>query len=54
MTKKHVDIRLHLIINEVEKGEVKIEETKTKENVSNFLTKAIPRTKLEYCLSLLR
>lgn len=41
---KHVDIRLHFIRNEMEKGEIKIEKIKMEENVSNFLTKAMPRS----------
>ncbi|XP_042016116.1 secreted RxLR effector protein 161-like [Salvia splendens] len=48
---KHVDVRLHFIRDEVNKGSVRV--SKVSDNASDMLTKVIPRTKLKYCLELI-
>ncbi|KAL1565166.1 secreted RxLR effector protein 161-like protein [Salvia divinorum] len=50
---KHVDIRLHFIRDEVNKGSVRVSKVSTDDNASDMLTKAIPSSKLKYCLELI-
>ena len=50
---KHIDMKLHFVQDIIEKEVVKILKVKTEENVADFLTKALPRSKFELCLNLL-
>ncbi|XP_042035235.1 secreted RxLR effector protein 161-like [Salvia splendens] len=50
---KHVDVRLHFIRDEVNKGAVRVAKVSTDDNASDMLTKVIPGTKLRYCLELI-
>ncbi|KAH9743491.1 Integrase catalytic domain-containing protein [Citrus sinensis] len=47
---KHIDIKLHFLILEVLKGVVKLEKIHTDDNLADFLTKAVPGAKFEFCL----
>ena len=49
---KHIDVRLHFIRDEVDKGGVKIEKVSTDHNVADMLTKALKKSKFKYCLDL--
>ena len=49
---KHIDVRLHFIRDEVEKKNVKIEKVSTDHNAADMLTKALPKSKFNYCLDL--
>ncbi|KAH9694912.1 Integrase catalytic domain-containing protein [Citrus sinensis] len=49
---KHIDIKLHFIINEVSKGAVKMAKVHTDENPADMLTKAVPSAKFNICLDL--
>ena len=51
---KHVDVKLHFIRDEVNKGKVKIEKVSTEENAADMLTKTIPSSKLKHCLELVK
>ncbi|KAK8916316.1 hypothetical protein KSP39_PZI023164 [Platanthera zijinensis] len=46
---KHIDIQFHFIREKVEKQVVQLEKVDTKENSSDFLTKAVPIAKFEWC-----
>lgn len=48
---KHVDVRLHFIRDEVNKGSVRVSKVST--DASDMLTKDIPNTKLKYWLELI-
>lgn len=47
---KHIDIKLHFLRLEVSKGVVKLEKIHTDDNLADFLTKAVPGAKFEFCL----
>ncbi|KAH9717481.1 hypothetical protein KPL71_021830 [Citrus sinensis] len=49
---KHIDIKLHFIINEVSKGAVKMAKVHTDENPADMLTKAVPSANFNICLDL--
>ena len=49
---KHIDVRLHFIRDEVDKGWVKIEKVSTDHNAADMLTKALPKSKFRYFLDL--
>ena len=49
---KHIDIKLHLIRNEVSKGAVKMSKVHTDENPADMLTKVVSTAKFKVCLSL--
>lgn len=48
---KHIDIKLHFLRLEVSKGVVKLEKIHTDDNLADFLTKAVPGAKFEFCLN---
>ena len=45
---KHIGMRFHLIRDLVEKNIVEVEYVNTNEQIADFLTKPLSRTKLEY------
>ncbi|XP_042038258.1 secreted RxLR effector protein 161-like [Salvia splendens] len=49
---KHVDVKLHFVRDEVDKGSVKIQKVATEHNASDMLTKVLPGSKLKYCMDL--
>ncbi|KAH9782310.1 hypothetical protein KPL71_008845 [Citrus sinensis] len=49
---KHIDIKLHFIINEVSRGVIKMVKIHTDDNPSDMLTKVVPATKFKKCLDL--
>ncbi|KAL1564721.1 Integrase catalytic domain-containing protein [Salvia divinorum] len=49
---KHIDIRMHFIRDEVEKGNVKLIKVGTDHNAADMLTKSLPAPKFSYCLEL--
>lgn len=50
---KHIDVRLHLIRDEVEKGRVIVVKIDTLHNPADMLTKVLGRDKLEHCKELI-
>lgn len=51
---KHMDIKLHFIINELSKVVVRIVKIHTNNNPADMLTKVVSITKLKFCLNLAR
>ena len=51
---KHIDVRLHFIREEVEKGKIRVFKVDTTENPADMLTKPLPKAKLELCMSLVK
>ncbi|KAH9717205.1 hypothetical protein KPL71_021739 [Citrus sinensis] len=49
---KHIDVKLHFVRLEVSKGIVKMLKVHTDQNPADMLTKAVPYTKFNFCLSL--
>ena len=49
---KHIDVRLHFVRDEVNKGEVKIQKVGTEDNPADMLTKVLPVSKYAHCLDL--
>ena len=49
---KHIDVRLHYIREEIEKGKVRIFKIDTSENPADMMTKPLPKEKLELCMRL--
>ena len=49
---KHIDVRLHFIRDQIDKGEVEVLRVSTNENAADALTKALPYSKLKHCLEL--
>lgn len=49
---KHIDVRLHFVRDEIEKGVVKVSKVSTEENAADMLTKALPASKFKHCLKL--
>ena len=49
---KHIDVRLHFVRDEVNKGEVKIQKVGTEDNPTDMLTKVLPVSKYAHCLDL--
>ena len=50
---KHIYVKLHFVQDIIEKRVVKILKVKSEENATDFLTKALPKSKFEQCLNLL-
>jgi hypothetical protein len=48
---KHIDVVYHAVRDSVIRGHVEFKHISTHEMVADFLTKALPRPKFEYCLS---
>lgn len=48
-----MDIRLHFIRDEVNKGIVRVSKLSTEENAVDLLSKALPTSKLRYYLELI-
>ena len=48
---KHIAVVYHAVRNSVIEGHVEFKHISTHEMVADFLTKALPRPKFEYCLS---
>jgi hypothetical protein len=46
---KHIDIKVHYIREQIEKGEVEFVYVPTEYQVADALTKAVPRSKVEFC-----
>lgn len=49
---KHIDIKLHFIINKVSKGVVKMVKIHTDSNPADMLTKVVSTAKLKFCLNM--
>ena len=49
---KHIDVRLHFVRDEIDKGVVKVSRVSTEENAADMLTKALPAAKFKHCLKL--
>ena len=49
---KHIDVRLHFIREEIEKGSVRVFKVDTAENPADMLTKPVPKEKLDVCMKL--
>lgn len=49
---KHIDVRLHFIRDEVEKMKVGMDKVSRDHNAPDMLTKALPKSKFNYCLDL--
>lgn len=49
---KYIDVRLHFVREEVEKGTVRLFKVHTADNPTNMLTKPLPKDKFELCLKL--
>ena len=45
---KHIEIKYHYIRDMVQRGAVKLQYVATDEQISNVLTKPLPRVKFEY------
>ena len=50
---KHIDVRLHFIRDEVEKGNAKVVKISTLHNPADMFTKALPKEKFEHCKRLI-
>ena len=48
---KHIRVQYHFIREKVEEGTVDIQKVHTKENIANFMTKAISTEKFIWCRS---
>lgn len=49
---KHIDVHLHFIREEIEKGNVKVFKVSTEDNPADMLTKPLPKKKFELCVEL--
>ncbi|KAH9754884.1 Integrase catalytic domain-containing protein [Citrus sinensis] len=49
---KHIDVKLHFIINEVSKGVIKIVKVHTNDNLADMLTKVVLKAKFKACLNM--
>lgn len=49
---KHIDVRLHFVREEVEKGKVIVFKVDTAVNPADMLTKALPKEKFDLCCRL--
>ncbi|XP_042019082.1 secreted RxLR effector protein 161-like [Salvia splendens] len=49
---KHIDVRMHFIRDEIQRGEVKMVKISTEHNAADMLTKPLPAMKFKYCLGL--
>ena len=49
---KHIDVRLHFVREEIEKGRVKLFKVDTTENPADMLTNPLAKEKFELCLKL--
>ena len=49
---KHIDVRLQLVRDEIEKGRVKLFQVDTTENPADMLTNPLAKEKFELCLKL--
>ena len=49
---KHIDVRYHWIREVIEKQEMRLKKIHTKRNLSDIMTKGVPREKLELCREL--
>lgn len=50
----HVDVRMHFVRDVVQGETIKVEKIDTKNNPSDMLAKAVPRTKFIHCISLFK
>ena len=51
---KHIDVRLHFIRDETEKGRVKVVKIDTLHNPADMLTKSLGRDKFDHCKALIK
>lgn len=51
---KHTDVKLHFVKYIIEKGDIKLEKFRTKDNPADVMTKVLPQTKFKHCLNLVR
>ena len=49
---KHIDVRMHFVRDEVQKGEVRMVKVSTNHNAADMLTKPLPAKKFKYCLEM--
>ena len=49
---KYLDVRLHFIRDEIDKGSVKVSKVGTEDNAADMLTKTLPASKLRHCMEL--
>lgn len=49
---KHIDVKLHFVIDVVARGVVKVKKIHTDDNPADMLTKSLPSIKFRYCLDL--
>ena len=50
---KHIDVRLHFIREEIEKGKVKVFKVHTSENPADMLTKPLSKEKFQLCMRMM-
>ena len=51
---KHIDVKLHFVRDEIANGRVKVKKVHTAENAADMLTKALPSSKFNNCLDLVK
>ncbi|XP_042042950.1 secreted RxLR effector protein 161-like [Salvia splendens] len=49
---KHIDVRMHFIRDEIQRGEVGVVKISTEHNAADMLTKSFPAMKFRYCMEL--
>ena len=49
---KHIDVRYHYIQDIIAQGDVKVCKINTRDHPADMMTKSVPTTKFELCLSL--
>lgn len=49
---KHIDVKLHFVRDEIQKGEIKMLKVSTDHTAADMLTKALPAQNFKYCLEL--
>ena len=49
---KHIDVRMHFIRDEIQKGEVGVVKISIEHNAADMLTKSLPDMKFSYCMEL--
>jgi hypothetical protein len=49
---KHIEIKYHYVLDDIEKGKLKVCKISTRNNPADMLTKPVPVAKFELCSSL--
>jgi len=49
---KHIDVRLHFVLEILDEGVIELQKIHTKENLVDMLTKVVPGVKFVHCKEL--